>query len=617
DPGEADCQNSEVDAPPAPWDSFKLLCFTWNLGDAKPLEEELSHWLPLSGGEFDLVVVGVQECGYAGSDITRTPYAGVSPDIKRTPKKRKSLQGSCAVKANMIASAAEEFYEILARSPSRSDLSPTPRSREVTEKAFSFHWDDILAERLGDGFVRVQQAVLMSMRLLVFARAQHCDGSQRWRGGPVVHSVQQTYSATGLLAGTVGNKGGLVVSLGFGPTSLCFVSCHLAAHMKFVNKRDSDCQEILAETWPVCHSRLDAVSQFDHCFWLGDLNYRIDMNATPCTATTTPTDRACHSATTTAAATATATATTRPTRPTTATAAATAATTATTTTTTTNHNTFSEKEQFFAITALATDGRFRELMAHDQLTCQRALGKAFAGFQEGCPDFPPTFKVERRPGVQHIQQRAPSYCDRVLWKSMPPLKDHVLQHYLGSVPEVSSSDHKPVVAHFELRSSAELAALLLQADGGLDPARFPVVRVSELRGHGLGGASGRKVPSPYVVLLVAPLQLNSEEHVSAVKKRTRNPVWRGQDLPVWRPAATTQAELSHCTLLLVVYDRSRLGSDVRMGCVALRFPAAECSSGTSLRCSFHEPIVDRNQTEGRGTLRGVLEVDWSPAALES
>lgn len=29
----------------------------------------------------------------------------------------------------------------------------------------------------------------------------------------------------------VGNKGGLVVTLHFGPVSLCFVSCHLAAHM--------------------------------------------------------------------------------------------------------------------------------------------------------------------------------------------------------------------------------------------------------------------------------------------------------------------------------------------------------------------------------------------------
>ena len=44
----------------------------------------------------------------------------------------------------------------------------------------------------------------MSMRLLVFARSEYCDGTIKWQDGPLVHSVQHTYSATGLLAGTVG-----------------------------------------------------------------------------------------------------------------------------------------------------------------------------------------------------------------------------------------------------------------------------------------------------------------------------------------------------------------------------------------------------------------------------
>ena len=43
--------------------------------------------------------------------------------------------------------------------------SPDRRKKQVPdvgEEAFSFHWDDILAERLGDGFTRVQQADVRS-----------------------------------------------------------------------------------------------------------------------------------------------------------------------------------------------------------------------------------------------------------------------------------------------------------------------------------------------------------------------------------------------------------------------------------------------------------------------
>ena len=42
----------------------------------------------------------------------------------------------------------------------------------------------------------------MNMRLLVFAKTEYCDGTMQWQNGPLIHSVQHTHSATGLLAGT-------------------------------------------------------------------------------------------------------------------------------------------------------------------------------------------------------------------------------------------------------------------------------------------------------------------------------------------------------------------------------------------------------------------------------
>lgn len=42
------------------------------------------------------------------------------------------------------------------------------------------------------------------------------------------------------------------------------------------------------------------------------------------------------------------------------------------------------------------------------------------GFQEGIPSFPPTFKVHRTSAaIDFNEKRIPSYCDRILWTSLP------------------------------------------------------------------------------------------------------------------------------------------------------------------------------------------------------
>ena len=62
----------------------------------------------------------------------------------------------------MLSGALEEGLHALENiafgSPPESPERRKKVVRDVGEEAFSFHWDDILAERLGDGFTRVQQA---------------------------------------------------------------------------------------------------------------------------------------------------------------------------------------------------------------------------------------------------------------------------------------------------------------------------------------------------------------------------------------------------------------------------------------------------------------------------
>ena len=143
---------------------------------------------------------------------------------------------------------------------------------------------------------------------------------------------------------------------------------------------------------------------------------------------------------------------------------------------------------------------WRALLALDQLRAVRAMGVAFHGFQEGDPAFPPTFKVERIPGFSYQAQRVPAYTDRVLWKSMPSLAASVTQTALRAVGGVGTSDHKPVVAEFELRETAVLPRLLAGSESSL----APLVRVSRLRARGLHSADLDGKSDPYCLFYTSP-----------------------------------------------------------------------------------------------------------------
>ena len=109
---------------------------------------------------------------------------------------------------------------------------------------------------------------------------------------------------------------------------------------------------------------------------------------------------------------------------------------------------------------------WEQLMHSDQLRLAQEAREALVGFQEGEMRFPPTFKVARQKGTTYIKRRVPSYCDRILWKSMPTRRKHIRQVSLRAVPSVSTSDHKPILACFEIQQSKKLALTPLTPSSG-------------------------------------------------------------------------------------------------------------------------------------------------------
>lgn len=153
-------------------------------------------------------------------------------------------------------------------------------------------------------------------------------------------------------------QGGLIVKLTFLGTSLAFVSSHLAAHTQYVQHRNADFREIIHETRKHIGSReLDVMSEFDHVVWMGDLNYRIDLNLGKDPAPY-PDNEAHHA----------------------------------------------------EVRAMIERQEWDALLAADQLRDAIAQGQAFCGFEEGDSHFPPSYKVERAAGTTWVPNTVHLCC---------------------------------------------------------------------------------------------------------------------------------------------------------------------------------------------------------------
>ena len=195
---------------------LKVLVLTWNVGNAAPDAAELREWLEEGGGDLDLIVVGTQENAY---------------NEKKGKKGRKSR----------AASDAEPAESTTVRT-SVAEAQPSRQSSRAKHQG----WERMIRARLGDDWTTCAHRVLWEMRLSVFCHRGMLRGGSM-HNALRVHHVQTSSAACGI-GGVMGNKGGLVAKLGIGCQTLCFVSCHLAAHTEHLERRNQDCQQILRDT---------------------------------------------------------------------------------------------------------------------------------------------------------------------------------------------------------------------------------------------------------------------------------------------------------------------------------------------------------------------------------
>ncbi|KAL5227253.1 hypothetical protein ABZP36_015518 [Zizania latifolia] len=121
-------------------------------------------------------------------------------------------------------------------------------------------------------FVRIVSKQMVGIFLTVWVRR----GLRK-----CVHNVKVSTVGVGAM-GYIGNKGSVSVSMSIYQTMFCFVCSHLAAGEKSgdLHKRNADVQEINRRTHftgPGDTGMPKDIYDHERIFWLGDLNYRIDV----------------------------------------------------------------------------------------------------------------------------------------------------------------------------------------------------------------------------------------------------------------------------------------------------------------------------------------------------
>ncbi|MFT7819309.1 phosphatidylinositol 4,5-bisphosphate 5-phosphatase A-like [Arapaima gigas] len=139
-------------------------------------------------------------------------------------------------------------------------------NKRLKDVLFTDQWTELCMDTLRPrGYVLVTSERMQGVLLLVFSRYCHL---------PFLREIHTESTRTGL-GGYWGNKGGVSARMTVFGHSLCFLNCHLPAHMQNLSQRVEDFESILQQQQFQCGGGM-GVLDHDLVFWFGDLNFRIE-----------------------------------------------------------------------------------------------------------------------------------------------------------------------------------------------------------------------------------------------------------------------------------------------------------------------------------------------------
>ncbi|KAJ7980617.1 Type I inositol polyphosphate 5-phosphatase [Quillaja saponaria] len=349
--------------------NVKILIGTWNVGQGRPSQDTLMTWLGSTVSDVGIVVVGLQEVEMGAGFLAMSA-------AKETVGLEGSAVGQCWL--DTIGKALEE-----GKSFERMG------SRQLAGLLISLWVRKNLRTHVGD----------------IDAAAVPCGFGH-----------------------AIGNKGGVGLRIRVYDRIMCFVNCHLAAHLEAVNRRNSDFDHIyrnmvFTRSSNILNTAAAGVStavhmlrgnnamgvnseeakpelaEADMVVFFGDFNYRLFGIS------------------------------------------------------------YDEARDF------VSQRCFDWLREKDQLRAEMKTGKVFQGMREALIKFPPTYKFERhKAGLAGYdsgeKKRIPAWCDRIIYRDNRlaqvfdcnldcPVVSSILQY--EACMEVTDSDHKPVRCKFNVK----------------------------------------------------------------------------------------------------------------------------------------------------------------------
>ncbi|XP_033374806.1 inositol polyphosphate 5-phosphatase K isoform X1 [Parus major] len=134
----------------------------------------------------------------------------------------------------------------------------------LSDLAFDDPWSIFFMTVLSPlGYIKLSSVRMQGLLLLIFVKHVHL---------PFIRDIHTHYTRTGLY-GYWGNKGGVSVRMSLFGHTICFMNCHLPAHIENTEQRLDDFEKILEMQF----EGENVPSPLDHevLFWFGDLNFRI------------------------------------------------------------------------------------------------------------------------------------------------------------------------------------------------------------------------------------------------------------------------------------------------------------------------------------------------------
>ncbi|KAH9157518.1 hypothetical protein AeRB84_000620 [Aphanomyces euteiches] len=507
---------------------MKIFTGSWNVGNKMPPtnREGISAWIPEGGGVYDILAIGVQESTYK----KKASHSNGNHEMETVPEQEHEEDDDDDDAAQDI-----EMQEVVLEEPPKPK-TPTrmlslTKHNSATASTYPFFVQ--LQEHLGSHYHMAGSVELMEIRLVVFVHTQHH-----------VSDVEKITEATGV-GNVIGNKGGVVLKLHVNTRSFCFVNCHLAAHeaQKFLERRNNDVAEILNGA-RLGQKSIELDHQFDHAFWFGDMNYRVNLGYS-------------------------------------------------------DPKEMSKEEHWAAVHSLVAAKEYNKLYENDQLQHQMHANKVLAGWTTSPCNFPPTFKRLRGKTDEYTKQRVPSYCDRVLWKSLPGFEKHLKLIEYKCVQDICTSDHKPIFASFELEP-------LPPASPDFNNHDMVEVKLTNLSAANLAAMDMNGQSDPYIKFYCSvPGMLLSDETKrpqTAVLKSTLNPSWDDIQIPALQLKCPL-SQLQNVHLIMLLMDWDATSADDPLGQAVLYLPDYYAPEQS---LPFEVPVI-RNGIHS-GTIRGQVSV---------